>query len=182
MEIFSENKKIIISSISIAIVSIAIILLFSSTAQEEALKSAHTNISGPSVLENGEEEIYNYSQYLEEEETNWFVTDVSGEYIDVSDDFCNMLGRKAEDIKGTLLFSDINAKDLPAIMSKNSKLLLEAKNVEGLGPYRFMINEEEELLVIFKAIPIVDLTDKKVVKIIFSVKDISHIVEEVKLK
>lgn len=181
MDFLSQNKKILLSTMSILVVSIAILLLFTTT-NEEAMKSGHANVSGYTHENTLSEQELSFSNYLEQNENTWFVTDVSGKYIDVSDDFCSLLGKKAEEIRGMLLFSDINAKDLPAIMSENSKMLLEAKKIEGLGPYRLIKNDKEELLVIFKAVPIVNKETNKVSKIIFSVKDISKIVEETKIK
>ncbi len=52
----------------------------------------------------------------------------------------------------------------------------------GLGPYRIMKNDQEEILVIFKAVPILNAENNKVSEIVFSVKDISKIVEETKIK
>jgi PAS domain S-box-containing protein len=181
MDFLKQNKKLILSSFSILIVSMCILLLFASTGNEIS-SSGHASVAGKhgSGTSNSEESFY--GDYLEEDENVWFVTDVSGNYADVSDEYCNLIGRKAEEIKGTLLFSDINAKDLPAIMSENSKLLLNANKVEGLGPYRIMKTDSEEILVIFKAVPILNKENNKVSKIVFSVKDISQIVEETKIR
>lgn len=181
MEFLSQNKKILLSSISILFVSLTIVLLFISTGNDIS-NMGHANISGShgSAYEKGE--THKYELYLEETETLWFATDVSGKYIAVSDEYANLLGKNSKQITGSLLFSDLNAKDLPAIMSENSKLLLNAKKVEGLGPYRIIKNENEELLVIFKALPILNNKNDKVSEIIFSVKDITKIVEETKLK
>ncbi len=176
MNLFSKYKGLFLSSLSIIVVSIAILLLFAS-ASEETIKNVHSNVSGISSIVN---EI-NFYDYLEEDENIWFVTSVSGLYLEVSDSYLELLGKKVEEIKEELLFSNINAKDLPAIMSENSKLLLEAKKVEGLGPYRMLKNDGSEILVIFKATPVVNKESQKVSQIIFSVKDISKIVEETKL-
>lgn len=179
MEFLSQNKKILLSSLSILVVSVAILLLFASTGQE-VKTSGHASVSTGHGSSNHESEAILYSDYLNEDENVWFVTDVSGTYIDFSDEYLSLIGRKAEEVKGTLLFSDLNAKDLPAIMSENSKLLLNANKVEGLGPYRIMKNDQEEILVIFKAVPILNAENNKVSEIVFSVKDISQIVEETK--
>ncbi|MDX9971100.1 MAG: hypothetical protein RBS56_04325 [Candidatus Gracilibacteria bacterium] len=181
MEFLSQNKKILLSTLSILVVSVAILLLFASTGKD-VKSSGHASVSGSHGAQNHEIETVLYSDYLNEDENVWFVTDVSGKYIDFSDDYLKLIGRPASELKDSLLFSDINAKDLPAIMSENSKLLLNANKVEGLGPYRIMKNESEEVLVIFKAVPILNTQNNKVSEIVFSVKDISKIVEETKLK
>ena len=121
-----------------------------------------------------------YTAILDSSDTNWFVTDISGYIIDCNEDFSLMFnGREESDLKGELIYNYINAKDLPVIVSLNSVLLQDAKKAEGLGPYRMISKDGRELLVIFKAIPIQN-KDLKVDKILFSVNDITNVVEEMR--
>lgn len=179
MRLLSQNKKILLSSISIFVVSLAVLLFFVDSDGMD-LEVGHDNVLNlPSAehKELQEGETLNYSRYLDSDDETWFVTNSSGDFLDLSEEFASLIDVEKEEIIGDLLFNYINAKDLPGIVSENSKLLQEAEEIEGLGPYRMLNDDNEEILVIFKAVPIIG-DDKKVEEILFSVKDISEVVKE----
>lgn len=177
----SQNKKIALSAIALFLVSFSLMLFFLNNGFES------TNHSQVNVLEINGHAGYSseavdlemsYRNYLKDPNAPFFVTDATGEIKYAGKDFCQFLSVKCDVFVGSVLFDYINSKDLSTVVADHTKLIQEGEPAEGLGPYR-MLKRDKELLLLFNAYPVSD-KDGKVSEIIFSVKDLTEQVEELK--
>jgi len=100
----------------------------------------------------------------------------SGKFKYAGDDFCKLVQKDCENLKGKLFYNLVNSNDLPSFISAHSELLTNKEKIEAMGPYR-MISDDHEIIVMFSAVPIFD-KDKALESIAFSVKDITEQVED----
>ena len=181
MSIFTQNKKILITSVSLFMVSLLVILfvLDKSGAGGTYGKSdvLNSNSHGGEATENESGSPKTpYDIYLNGNSGPWFVTSADGEFVYLSEDFCNLLNTECKDLEKKNFFNYVNSKDLPEFAVLVTKLIRNTDKIEGAGPYRLLAKKEERLTII-TAFPLLD-KKKKVENIIFSVKDISEKVRE----
>ncbi|MBD3329968.1 PAS domain S-box protein [Candidatus Peregrinibacteria bacterium] len=176
----SQNKKILITAISIFVVSFIFFLLFFENAELNKaslhtstlkLTTSHT----PSKTVDDPQNIY--TEYINDDRP-WFSTSVEGEFVYLSDEFCELMDKECSELEGKLLYHYINTKDLPELVSENSRLFQEKEKVEAMGPFRLM-KDGTELIMLFDAIPLSDEEDK-LTEILFSVKDLTEQVEDMR--
>ncbi len=170
---FSQNKKIAVSAIALFIMSFTMMLFVLENADNS---NSHNKADVLHVGEQAKEDLdAKYKEYVQDQDAPMFVTDAEGNILYSGEDFCELLGIPMKTLEGVTLFDIINSKDLPDLIADHAKILQNGEKVEGMGPYR-MIKGKEEILLIMNAYPI--LEDKKVLEVVFSVKDITEQVEE----
>ncbi len=196
MRFLSQNKKIFISALSIFIVSFTILLFFMESKGSD-LDFAHGNVMQLSAESHSTADQNHkidtshgainakmaiakplmYEDYLENTDDTWLVTDSTGVIKDGSETFFELLGVARGDAVEKLIYSFINSDDLPEMIQHNSKIIQDASEVRGIGPFRFALDDENDLLVMFNAFPIQEDKEQKVNKILFSVKNITEVVD-----
>lgn len=178
----SQNKKIALSVVAMFFVSFASMLLFlrsngSDTGhiQTEVLGADHTTSIELTEPSKWEEEII-YKGLIDEINTPFVVTNVEGEMIFAESDYCELISTKCEYVEGKKIFDFINSRDLTDIFAHHTKMIQNRRSIKGMGPYR-MLNDDEEILVLMSAYPILDDKDE-VEKIIYTVRDLTQKVQE----
>lgn len=166
---FSQNKKIAISAVALFAVSLTTMIFF---------LGGDIN-SGANVL--GAEGGSSHEETETNERVNevTFSTDVSGNFIMTSRDFCRILNKNCDLIMKKSLYDYINKEDFADLAATFGKLAQKAQNIEGIGPIRFKGVGEKSKLLILNAQSSQD-KDGKVNIINFLVKDITNKVDGIK--
>lgn len=184
----SQNKKIAIAAISIFVVSLSMMMFF--LGKGNGFENGQANLlhesggEAASGSDNGESALNAEAAALEEtyrselgnKSDPVFALYPSGKFKYTSEDFCNLVKKDCETLKGKLFYNLVNSKDLPTFISAHSEVLAQKKKIESMGPYR-MISDDHEIIVMFSAVPIFD-EDDALESIAFSVKDITEQVED----
>ena len=96
-----------------------------------------------------------------------------GKFTYASPDFCKLIEENCGLITGKLFFDYVNGNDLADFASTHAKIVKNGDDSEGLGPYRlYKANGEQGPFVMLNIHVLLD-NDKKVVEIVFSLKDIT---------
>lgn len=171
---FTQGKKIAVSALAMFALSFSAMMFFLGGGSVE-IDHVQTNVL---QAESAAEEVEaDYSQYVVGEETPYFVTDFEGVFIYANHDFCRFVGKKCSDLFGHKFVDYINSKDHSGVLSIYTKLIQNGEKVEGIGPFR-MLHGDSESLVLLTAQPI--LEGEKVVKIVFTMRDLTNQVEDLK--
>jgi PAS domain S-box-containing protein len=183
----TQTHKIAISVAAIFMVSLSI-MLFLLSGNSQNLGHVQTNVSHSTSSERGGETesegdldskiLEKYKAYFEDSDDMIFATDAEGKFTYASKNFCELIGENCDLITGKLFFDYVNGKDLADLASTHAKIVKNGDDSEGLGPYRLhKSNGDQGSLIMFNIHTILD-GDKKVVEIIFSLKDITDKVNE----
>lgn len=171
----TQNNKIIIAAVSIFFVSLSAILYWLESGGESIDHSKTNVLQTITEQGHGESEEADPETLLREEideyENPVFAIGTDGKFVLESENFCDLLERKCEDLEEKLLYSYINSQDLPGLVSLHTKIFENKTRIDGEGPYR-MYGKGNEILVMFDIMPILD-KDENVTLIVFAVKDIT---------
>lgn len=174
--IFSQSKRILVASISVFVVSLAILLFFLEGNGNELGFGKTDAISSSSHGESSEQtEVINSEDALKKP-TLWLQINDLGLIIDSSEDLCELLELSCDDLHGLLVYDLINAKDLPLFASASSKLMQSGEKMDGIGPFRILAGDSE-LIFMLNATTTLDEFGL-VVDVIFELKDITAQVKE----
>lgn len=176
----SQNRKIAITAVSLFIVSFSVMLFFLKTDgnTHDALKTNVLHSGGEQTEEAVVEEVDVEAKYRAEMGGGTdplFVINAEGVFNFTSEDFCELLEVKCEELTGSQFIDYVNNNDHSTFLSAYTKLIQDGEKVDAVGPFR-MKSGDEEKLILFTAQPI--LEKKKVTEIIFSAKDLTGQVEE----
>lgn len=159
MRNLSQNRKIAISALAVFVASFSFMLVFLGD-NENTLKSAKTDVLN-----------------IEEDADNlMFATDSEGNFLHTSDSFCEMMNQSCEEIIDEKIFDYVNKEDLADFASTYSNLAKNGEKADGLGPFRFINEDDENSLLILSAKPKVG--GGQVIEIVFSAKDLTEHVKE----
>jgi hypothetical protein len=175
----SQNKKIAIAAISVFVVSLSMMMFF--LGHGNGFENGQANLlheSGGEAAVDTEAAALEqtYRDELGNKSDPVFALYPSGKFKYTGEDFCKLVQKDCDTLKGKLFYNLINSKDLPAFISAHSEVLAKKNKIESMGPYR-MISNDHEVIVMFSAAPIFD-DDKALESIAFSVKDITEQVED----
>lgn len=181
----TQAHKIGISVAAIFMVSLSIMLfMLSGNSQDLGHMQAdvsHSSGGEASVEGDSNSELLNkYKAYFEKPGDIIFATDAESKFTYANPDFCKLIEENCGLINGKLFFDYVNEKDLADFASTHAKIVKTGDNLEGLGPYRLhKANGDQGALVMINIHTLLD-NDKKVVEIVFSLKDITKQVNEMK--
>ncbi|MDD3861478.1 MAG: PAS domain-containing protein [Candidatus Gracilibacteria bacterium] len=110
-----------------------------------------------------------------------FSVDVEGKFLYTSESFCKLLKKDCTLLKGKLFFKYVHEEDLAELASAHAKIVKDNEDTKGAGPYRLQkANGEKGALVMFD-IHVVPDKNGEVGEIVFSVKDITKKVDDMKI-
>ena len=182
----NQSHKIAISVASIFMVSLSIMMfLLSSSNQTLGHVQANVSHSGSTqtATENSETKTEDtYKSYFKDPYPAIFSVDSEGKFKFLNDEFCKLLDQDCTKLEGTLFFEQIHSTDLADMASKHAKIIKDEKDMSGVGPYRLNKkgNGNATTLVMFDIHAVLD-ENKEVSEIVFSVKDITAKVNDMKV-
>ncbi|MFA6917642.1 MAG: PAS domain-containing protein [Candidatus Gracilibacteria bacterium] len=183
----NQSHKIAISVAAIFMVSLSI-MLFLLSGGNQNLGHLQANVQHAGSAGEGSAEgnlnskiLEKYKSYFKDPSEIIFSVDSEGKFKYASDGFCELIDIDCTLAPGKLFFDYVHSNDLADLASKHSKMIREEKDVDGIGPYRlYHKNSKGESLVMFNVHIILD-NDKKPSEIVFSVKDITKKVDEMRV-
>ncbi|MFA7685176.1 MAG: PAS domain-containing protein [Candidatus Gracilibacteria bacterium] len=180
----TQGHKIAISVAAIFMVSLSIMLFLLGGGSQNL---GHVQADVSHSTSNGESEgegdlslklLEEYEAYFEESSDIVFATDAASKFTYASEDFCKLIEENCSLINGKLFFDYVDGKDLADLASTHAKIVKNGNDSKGLGPYRLhKANGDQGPFVMLSTHSILD-NEKKVVEIVFSLKDITDKLNE----
>jgi len=166
MQKISQNKKIAISAIALFVISLSTMIFFLGGDANVASEGG-ANVMGS----HGGAEKEGGGSSIDISKTG-FSTDLSGNILVTSKEFCKLLGQKCEDIVKQPIYKYVDKDDFSEVAAVLGKLSVSEQTIDSIGPIRIGTDSNSMKIVILSAQSVKD-HDGKMMGINFSVKDIT---------
>ncbi len=137
--LWSQNKHIFISALSIFAVSLAVILFFTPGSDDYLKTDVLHAGGGDHGTDSGhaeETDHINYITLLDNKDYPYFVLDKDGKISFASDEFAKSLGVKAESLNGLFIFDLISQQHRERVFAHYRDSMSNKHNVSQTGPFR----------------------------------------------
>lgn len=175
--LWSQNKHIVITAVSIFIVSLATILFFTPSDSSNYLRTDVLHGESHGSEEEPEHEVEKtgnkYVEILTEEDKPYFVLNKDGKIISTSVEFIKLMGEKEEKLKDAFIFDFIAKEHREQVFKHYREAFANRQEAHQTGPFRIEFNQQEKI-VLFSFIPLEDGSEE----ILIEVNDVTDDLEK----
>ncbi len=167
----SQNNKIAVSALAVFIVSFTSMVMF--LDENVDLDETHANVLHVAKDPN------NFASF-DDGEAPMFITNVEGEVLYKSADFCALLQKSCKKSDDENVFDYVKESDHADLAPIYAKLVQSGKEIGAIGPL-VMLSGGSEKLVLLDAKPIFDRKEN-VEFVVFSAKDLTEKAKDLEVK